>query len=126
MLDPCGSYVNASGILKSPGFPFKYQNEIECIYTVSVPENNIIKILFSEFDLEFDPDLDCRNDFLEMNDGDSEYSPILGRFCGNESDVRESPYSKQTKLGNVNDIPSIFFSTQNKMWIRYIVHKVKK
>ena len=123
MSDPCGSYLNTSGVLKSPGFPLNYQNEIECIYTITVAENNIIKIFFSEFHLEFDHDLDCRNDFLEMNDGGSDYSPLIGRFCGNKSDVQESLYSKQTKLGNVHDIPSILYSTQNKMWIRYFEHR---
>ena len=62
MVDPCGNYNNTSGVLISPGFPYKYQDEIECIYKLSVEDNNIIKIFFSEFDLEFDNDLDC---FLE-------------------------------------------------------------
>ena len=88
-------------------------------------ENNIIKIYFSEFDLEFDHDLDCRNDFLEMNDGGSDYSPLIGRFCGNKSDVQESLPSKQTKLGNANDFPPILYSTQNKMWIRYFQHRIE-
>ena len=124
MLDPCGNYLNASGVIKSPGYPFKYPNEKECIYEVSVAENNVIKILFFEFDLEHNTD--CRNDFLEMNDGESEFSPLFARFCGSESNVQQTLYSKQTKIGNVNEVPKILYSTQNKMWIRFVEQKNKK
>ena len=120
MVDPCGNYNNASGVLISPGFPYKYQDEIECIYKLSVEDNNIIKIFFSEFDLEFDDDLDCRNDFLEMNDGESEYSRFFERFCGNESDVQTSLRSEQPQFGHIEEIPRVMYSTQNKMWIRYV------
>ena len=104
--------------MKSPGYPYNYQNEMECIYTISVAENNIIKISFFEFDLEHNTD--CRNDFLEINDGESEFSPLIERFCGDESNVQQTLYSKQTKIGNVNEIPKILYSTQNKMWIRFV------
>ena len=120
MVDPCGNYNNTSGVLISPGFPYKYQDEIECIYKLSVEDNNIIKIFFSEFDLEFDNDLDCRNDFLEMNDGESEYSLFIGRFCGDENDVQTSLRSQKLQLGHIKEIPRVLYSTQNKMWIRYV------
>ena len=96
ILDPGGNYHNSSGILKSPGYPYGYQNEKECIYTISVAENNIIKIVFSEFDLEHHDD--CGNDFLEFRDGDSEFSPFLEKICGIKS--------------------KIIYSSQTKMWIR--------
>ena len=35
-------------------FPYKYQNEIECNYMISMAEHIIIKIVLIEFDLEHD------------------------------------------------------------------------
>ena len=122
MPDPCGNY-NASGIITSPGFPFQYQNDNkECIYKISVPQNNIIRIFFFEFDLEHD--IDCRNDFLEFKDGESE-SSLLGRFCGDRGNVQKMLYSKQSKLGNLDEIPQILYSTQSKLWIRYVTMKIR-
>ena len=118
MPDPCGNYNASGGIITSPGFPFKYQNEKECIYTISVPQNNIIRIFFLEFDLEHN--IDCRNDFLEFNDGESEFSSLLGRFCGDGRNVQQILYSKQTKMGIQDEIPKILYSTQSKLWIRYV------
>ena len=67
-------------------------------------EDNIIKIEIVEFDLEDHGD--CGHDALVFRDGDSEFSPILRTFCG-----------------NYNNIPiKNIFSTQTKMWIRYITN----
>ena len=121
--DPCGNYLNATGIITSPGFPYKYQKEKECIYTISVPQYNIIRILFFEFDLEHN--IDCRNDFLEFNDGESEFSSPLGRFCGDRSNVQKMLFSKQSKLGSLDEIPQILYSTQSKLWIRYVTMKIR-
>ena len=116
--EPCGDFKNASGVLLSPGFPYPYQDEEECIYTITVPENNIIKMIFSEFDLEqYD---DCSHDFLEFADGSSEFSDRLWKLCGNESNVQKILFSSQDNAKNVEDFPTIMYSTQNKMWIRYI------
>ena len=60
---------------------------------------SIIKIVFIEFDLEYKGD--CGSDVLEFNDGDSEFSSLLGKFCGSASNV-----------------PSFLYSTQNKLYIR--------
>ena len=100
----------------SPGFPYPYQDKEECIYTITVPENNIIKIIFSEFDLEqYD---DCSHDFLELVDGGSEFSDRLWKLCGNESNVKQILFSNQDNARNFEDFPIIMYSTQNKMWIR--------
>ena len=68
---------------------------------MSVSENTIIRLTIIDFDIEWGAE-DCPNDFLEIRDGDSDMSPLLGKFCGNESKIESK----------------IMFSTQNKMWIR--------
>ena len=107
----------------SPGYPYRYQNEEECIYTISVPGDNIIKIIFSEFNLEYHPN--CTQDFLEIADGGSEFSDSLGKFCGNEDNVQQILFSKQNNIVNKENMPKILYSTQSKMWIRYAEVKIK-
>ena len=95
-----GHYANKSGVMKSPGYPYDYQDEKECVYTITAEENYIIKIEIMEFDLEYSGD--CGNDALEFRDGDSEFSPPLRTFCGNHSNI---PIK-------------ILFTKQSKIWIR--------
>ena len=97
----------------SPGYPYRYQNEEECIYTISVPGDNIIKIIFSEFNLEYHPN--CTKDFLEIADGGSEFSDSLGKFCGNEDNVQQILFFKQNNYVNKENMPKILYSTQSKM-----------
>ena len=122
--EPCGDFKNARGVLLSPGFPYQYQDKEECIYTVTVPENNIIKMIFSEFDLE--QHNDCTYDFLDVVDGGLEFSNHLGKFCGNESNVQHIVFSSQDNARNAEDFPIIIYSTQNKMWLRYIIKNEMK
>ena len=46
-------------------------------------------------------DIDCNglpSDYIEMKDGDSEYSPLMGRFCGNGSNIPKSMQTTQNHL----------------------------
>ena len=49
-------------------------------------------------------DIDCNgitSDFMEIRDGNSDISPLMGKFCGDET-----------------IIPPEMTSTQNQLWIR--------
>ena len=100
----------------SPGYPYKYQNKIDCIYTITVAENNIIKMMFSVFNLEHENE--CNHDFLQLSDGGSELSYDLGRFCGNLSDVQRILLSNQQSNRNEEYPHHTLYSTKNKMWVR--------
>ena len=115
-IDPCGNYNNASGVLMSPGYPHEYQNEKECIYTITVAQNHIIKIMFSEFNLEHENN--CNSDFLQIADGGSEFSTEIWRFCGNLSNVQHILLSNQGSIRNDENHTHTLYSTQNKMWVR--------
>ena len=88
--------------MKSPGYPYDYQDEKECVYTITAKENYIIKIEIMEFDLEYSGD--CGNDAVEFRDGDSEFSTLLQKYCGDQSNI---PIK-------------IIFTTQRKIWIRQV------
>lgn len=81
-IDGCGGTLTApQGIITSPNFPDSHSNNIECEWLIRVHPNNRIKITFEEFTVE--SHRNCYFDSLEIYDGPSETSGLLGRFCGN-------------------------------------------
>ena len=89
-----GNYTHASGILSSPSHPNSYPQSANCIYLISQPNGAYVNISFIIMDI-YCPD------YIEMRDGNYEDSPLMGRFCGNGSNV-----------------PPFIQTTQNHMWIR--------
>ena len=47
----CGSVVNDS--LKSPGYPNNYPNNVDCVYSVPIPQKTEMIIDFRDFGLEY-------------------------------------------------------------------------
>ena len=48
----CGSEVNST--LKSPGYPNNYQNNMDCVYLIPIPQGTTMNISFDDFDIEAD------------------------------------------------------------------------
>ena len=93
----CGGRSTAlDGLLSSPSYPKRYSSS-DCTYTIEQPTGTFINISILMFDLNFD---DTRKDYLEIRDGNSELSSLIGRFYGQK-------------------IPEIISSTQNNLWIRW-------
>ena len=93
-----GSFNTPKGILTSPSYPRNYPDNADCIYTISQPVAPYISISFLHMDL------DCEGrpaDYVELRDGDSEESPLMGSFCGDRSNV-----------------PAVMQTTQNHLRIR--------
>uniref|UniRef100_A0ACB8FVJ0 Uncharacterized protein n=1 Tax=Sphaerodactylus townsendi TaxID=933632 RepID=A0ACB8FVJ0_9SAUR len=67
-----------SGVIKSPGFPEKYPNGLECTYIIFAPKMSEIILEFESFELEPDSSppggMVCRYDRLEIWDGFAEAS----------------------------------------------------
>ena len=77
-----GIYSNSSSILTSPSHPNPYPQLADCVYLISQPDRTFINISFLFIDI------DCQGtqtDFIEMRDGKFEDSPLMTRFCGNDS-----------------------------------------
>ncbi|CAH1789448.1 unnamed protein product [Owenia fusiformis] len=67
-----------------------YPNNANCEWVITVPNNGVIQLMFNSFDLEYQ--LTCNFDVLEIYDGPSASSPLIGRFCGTTlpSDIRST------------------------------------
>ncbi|XP_063052666.1 inactive serine protease PAMR1 [Engraulis encrasicolus] len=59
-----------------------YPNNARCEWTIQVDRPYTIDLRFMMLSLEFHHS--CRHDFVEVRDGDSIHSRVIGRFCGND------------------------------------------
>ena len=91
-----GNFTTPNGILTSPSYPENYPDSSSCFYTISRPTNTYLNLHILIFDLHYTYHCD---DYLEIRDGISEDSPLIGKFCGNTF-----PQSIQT--------------TQSKVWTK--------
>ena len=102
----CGRhYTDTSGSFSSPGFPFSYEKNKDCIYSIEVPKGRI-KVKFESFSVEGRMPV-CLYDFLEVKEiryvelSSSQEQTRRRRYCGNEK-------------------PPIIYSTRgNHLWFRF-------
>ena len=92
-----GNYTNASGVLTSPSYPNPYPHMADCIYLISQPNGTHVNISFISMDVNCQK-THSSHDYIEMRDGNSEDSPVMGRFCGNGSKVPASMQTTQSHL----------------------------
>ena len=93
-----------NGIITSPSYPDTYPKYGECIYRISQQSATYISLQVHNFNLLMNPvGAKCHssriNDFIEIRDGNSSESVLIGKFCG-------------------TDIPGTLQSTYNSLWIR--------
>ena len=81
-----GDYTKESGILTSPSYPNPYPHLAECIYLISQPIGTYVNASFITMDVKCHETYST-SDYIEMRDGNSEDSPVMGRFCGKGSNV---------------------------------------
>ncbi|XP_071062991.1 LOW QUALITY PROTEIN: cubilin [Pseudochaenichthys georgianus] len=93
----CGGTLSGTGQLRSPYHPNPYPHNKVCEWVINQPEGYVVTLNFLSFDIEEGP---CRFDFVEVRDGSSSSSPLLGTFCGIE-------------------IPPMLQSTQKSLYIRF-------
>uniref|UniRef100_A0A8C2FCN4 Metalloendopeptidase n=1 Tax=Cyprinus carpio TaxID=7962 RepID=A0A8C2FCN4_CYPCA len=115
----CGETLQDSvGNFSSPGYPNGYPSYTHCVWRISVTPGEKVRhfcVLSVNADLMRDIVLNfttmdlyksslhdsCAYDYLEVRDGLSENSPLIGRFCG---------YDK----------PEDIRSTSNTLWMKFI------
>ena len=91
-----GNFTTPNGQFTSPfsiSIADSYPNFANCIYTISQPPDNVIVLIFHSMDIEE------RYDKLEIRDGPSMNSALIGIFDG-------------------NDVPAPIQTTQSQMWIK--------
>lgn len=67
------NFTAPRGVIKTPGFPEKYPNNLDCTFMIYAPKMSEIVVEFDSFDMEPDitppPGAICRYDYLEIWDG---------------------------------------------------------
>ena len=104
-----GTFTFPFGTITSPSYPGNYPSNADCVYTISQPAGTAIHISIAKMEIEYTPDYyENYNDYdyhqfdgntcfdlLEIRDGNSQESALLGKYCGN-SDVLSLPIAMQT------------------------------
>ncbi|KAK2530689.1 deleted in malignant brain tumors 1 protein [Columba guinea] len=93
----CGGLLqDLSGSFQSPGYPNAYPNDAHCVWIIQLPEQNLrVELQFLDVELEGST---CQYDAIEVYDGGSTYSPLLGSVCTNNHSVFTSSGSQLTVL----------------------------
>ncbi|XP_043283629.1 tolloid-like protein 1 [Venturia canescens] len=78
----CGGDVELDGVghLESPNYPEEYQSSKECVWKLSVPHDYQVALKFQSFEIENHDN--CVYDYVEVRDGHSPDSPLIGVYCG--------------------------------------------
>lgn len=78
----CGGELNleSGGRLDSPNYPLDYLPNRECIWRITVQEEYQVALKFQSFEVENHDN--CVYDYVEVRDGDSADSRLIGVFCG--------------------------------------------
>ncbi|KAM6948737.1 neuropilin and tolloid-like protein 1 [Aplochiton taeniatus] len=82
----CGTWVKEpdGGQFTSPNYPEKYPPERECTYIIEAAPRQCIDLFFdNKYSIE--PSWECKFDHIEVRDGPFSFSPIIGRYCGQDS-----------------------------------------
>ena len=100
----CHNTYDSDGYLISPNYPQKYENDLDCRWTIKAPVEKIIALTISEFRTDSDG-----GDNLKIYHGSNihgvivgtlpEYDPIPLLSTGNSLYLRFSTYSDHTEKG---------------------------
>ncbi|WAR06690.1 CUBN-like protein, partial [Mya arenaria] len=78
-----GTFTAPTGVIRSPYHPQNYPSNRECEYLISQPDGMRVTLTFTTFDVEGGSSTgSCDYDYLEVRDGGSVSSPVIGTFCG--------------------------------------------
>lgn len=113
--------MRPSSDIFSPYYPISSFEPVDCVWVLSVYDGNIIAIGFNEFDLEISDD--CASEYVELRDGESDDSPLLGRYCesapmvviGSKSKMRMRYYSVGTGRKGFEATWTTMVQTMKKM-----------
>ena len=97
------SFDNNSVIINSPNFPKIPPAHIDCTWTIIAPAGKRMRIDFIErFDLTFDRD--CKQEYVELRDGLTAGSTVLGTFCGYQTPATKRSRSNILMMKFYTDI----------------------
>ncbi|XP_027870779.1 CUB and sushi domain-containing protein 1 isoform X2 [Xiphophorus couchianus] len=77
---PCGGHLTApTGVVLSPGWPSFYKDSLNCQWVIEAQKDHAVKIHFDKFQTE------VNYDTLEIRDGPSASSPLIGEYHGTQA-----------------------------------------
>ncbi|XP_035217484.1 cubilin-like, partial [Stegodyphus dumicola] len=74
-----GTYYQESGVIRSPGFPNNYPSNSKCVWIIQAKPYRQIILNITHFRLE--TGTICTYDYLEIRNGGSQVSPLIGKYC---------------------------------------------
>ncbi|KAH1006420.1 hypothetical protein HUJ05_007156 [Dendroctonus ponderosae] len=81
---PCYRFADISSKqFFSPAFPDAptYPNNTKCSVVLTAPQNHVIELDFRD-EFEIENSQECKNDYLEVRDGQYGFNQVLLHFCG--------------------------------------------
>lgn len=81
-----GRLIQDSGVITSPMYPYNYPSNSLCIWVIQTNPSQQIRLNFSKFEIEKQGA--CSFDFLELRNGPTSDSPLIGRFCNQDLQSR--------------------------------------
>ena len=90
-----GNYSNSSGEIRSPNYPNQYPGLADCVFLISQSNGTYFNISMLHMDIVCG---ERTSDFIEFKDGKYEDSPLMGKFCGNDTRVSSMLMSTQNHL----------------------------
>ncbi|NWR95248.1 NETO1 protein, partial [Furnarius figulus] len=111
----CGTWTKYAegGIFTSPNYPNKYPPDRECVYIIEAAPRQCIELHFDE-KYSIEPSWECKFDHIEVRDGPFGFSPIIGRFCGQQNPpmIKSSGRFLWIKFFADGELESIGFSAR--------------
>ncbi|XP_078253265.1 CUB and sushi domain-containing protein 3 isoform X2 [Rhinoraja longicauda] len=106
---PCGGHFSSpNGVILSPGWPGYYKDSQNCEWVIEAEPGHSIKITFDRFQTEVNYDV------LEIHDGPTLLSPLLGSFNGT--------HVPQFLFSSVNYVYLLFTTDNSRSNIGFKVH----
>ena len=90
-----GNFTNTNGIITSPSYPHPYPHNADCVYVISYPVGTYVEINVTSIEITC---IDAGPDYLELRDGASGNSPVIGIFCGDGDKIPASLETTQNQL----------------------------
>ncbi|XP_046746260.1 cubilin-like [Diprion similis] len=98
----CGGHLSTlTGVIKSPGHPQPYPENRVCEWFIYAPSRHQVVLNVRNFSIEADSS--CRSDSLEIRNGGSKSSPLIGKYCGTEIPKLISTFGNQMYLRFTSD-----------------------
>ena len=95
----CGkNFSDTSGIISSPLYPNQYPSGKDCAFIISQRNGTFINFTVLTMDIDCQEMLGSEVDYLEVRDGISMDSPIIGKWCGNGSSIPTAIQTTQNHL----------------------------